>query len=83
MQNVGNLFNRLLKLVYAKYDKKVPGLEEGLSLDSLEKNFPEDHAFVLALFGMFEKYLQGMENIEIKDSLRYAMEISSFCNKYM
>ncbi len=24
-----------------------------------------------------------MEKVEIKDSLRYAMEVSSFCNKYM
>ncbi len=53
MQNVGNLFNRILKLVYSKYDKKVPCLEGGLSLALLQKDFPVDHEFVVTLFGMF------------------------------
>ena len=35
MVNVGNLFNRVLKLVYSKYDAKVPLYKQNITIDYL------------------------------------------------
>ena len=41
MQNVGNLFNRVLKLVYSKYDKKVPKINT--NLEYIKQNYNVDY----------------------------------------
>lgn len=84
MFNVGNLYNRILKFIYNKFNKQVPVVEKSLlDIKSLEEKHPNEYAFVNQLHKMFLNYVDLLERVEIKDSLRYSMEISAFCNKYM
>lgn len=47
MFNVGNLYNRILKFIYNKFNKQVPVVEKSLlDIKSLEEKYPNEYAFI-------------------------------------
>lgn len=42
-----------------------------------------DNALLKAIWAKFQEYIKAFDDVEIKNSLKIAMEISSLCNKYL
>ena len=42
-----------------------------------------DIQFLKTFYKMFKEYLDLFEKVEIKETLRFTMEISALCNKYL
>lgn len=74
--NIGNLCNRVLKLIYDKYEKEIPEFK----LSDLNER---DISTLNQIWELFQTYNKHFEKVEIKNALKVAMEISSVCNKYM
>ena len=76
LPNVGNLCQRSLKFVQAKYDSKIPAFR-------LEDLNDKDKEFLTGAWKSFNDYLALMEAVQIKKALRLAMELSSAGNLYL
>ena len=75
LKNLGNFSNRCLKFLASSFGGKVPAYE-GDKTD-------QDSAFFKSLNEKFLEFIDLMEQVKIKDSLRVTMAMSSLCNTYM
>jgi len=73
LKNLGNLYNRVLKLV-EKVDSIIP--EPGELQES-------DNVFLRAVYDKFNEYVAVMDAVHLKQGLQIAMSISSLGNKYL
>jgi len=64
-----------LKFLASSFKKVIPSYDG-------ERN-PTDDLFIQNLLKHFNKYVELMEQVRLKDGLRTAMEYSSECNLYM
>jgi methionyl-tRNA synthetase len=76
LANLGNFSNRLLKFVASSFKSVVPAYGS----DALTEH---DANFNKILLEKVQKYVQLMEAVKLKDSLKTAMEYSSDCNFYL
>lgn len=76
LANLGNLVHRALQFIYTNENKKIPTFKEELWTDV-------DEEFVAELDGRYQKYRDLLQKVEIKEGLKYCMEISSRGNKYL
>lgn len=76
LANLGNFSNRILKFLVSAFKKVVPayGTQEINKIDT---------TFIDGLMKRFQKYIELMEQVKLKDGLRTAMELSSDCNLYI
>lgn len=76
LANLGNFSNRILKFLVSAFKKVVPayGTQEINKIDI---------TFIDGLMKRFQKYIELMEQVKLKDGLRTAMELSSDCNLYI
>lgn len=75
MPNLGNLINRTLKFSYEKFDQAVPS-----DVNVIER----DVDFIKLFLNKFtNEYLVAFENVEIKNALKIANELSAAVNKYL
>lgn len=74
LANLGNFSNRCLKYLHDQLGGKLPAYEGELH--------PEDQKFLNELYAKFQEYIDHMEQVKIKDSLKIAMAYSSVCNGY-
>lgn len=75
LTNLGNLINRILIFTEKNFNSKIPKFYE----KEIDK---EDIEFLKNLIQKYKRYLNAMENIQIKESLKTFMEISSLGNGY-
>lgn len=76
LTNLGNLINRILIFTEKHFGSKIPKFNEK-EIDN------EDEEFLKNILQKYKKYLNSMENIQIKESLKIFMEISSLGNGYL
>jgi len=76
LASVGNIVNRTLKFIYAKYEKCIPVIDEKTLLE-------RDHALLKGLWKEVLLYIESFDKVEIKNSLKIAMEVSHIANKYL
>ena len=75
MPNLGNLINRTLKFSYEKFDQTVPS-----DVSVIDR----DVDFIKLFLNKFtNEYLVAFENVEIKNALKIANELSATVNKYL
>jgi len=74
LANLGNFSNRCLKFLSSSFKGIVPKYESDLH--------EADAKFLKDLKALFEKYIQLMEDVKLKDGIKTAMEYSSVCNVY-
>jgi methionyl-tRNA synthetase len=75
LKNLGNFSNRCLKFLSSSFEGKVP-VYEGAKHE-------QDAAFFKSIYDKFLEFVDMMEEVKIKDSLRVTMAMSSLCNAYM
>jgi len=75
LANLGNFTNRVLKFLSSSFEGKVPAYEGAKDA--------KDAAFYKAIYEKFLEFVDLMEQVKIKDSLRTAMAMSSLCNTYL
>ena len=75
LTNLGNLINRILSFTEKNFSSKIPKFYEK-EIDN------EDYEFLKELTKKYKNYLNAMNNIQIKESLKIFMEISSLGNGY-
>ena len=74
LANLGNMVNRIIKFINAKYDKVIPAY----STDSEpEKALKQDVQALLT------QYVEALEGVKIRQGLRIVMEISARGNMYL
>lgn len=76
LANLGNLCSRVLKFAYNEYNKTIPKFTYD-ELAEVDKNF------IKLIEEKYKKYVELLNNVEIKDGLKLVMEISSLGNKYL
>lgn len=76
LANLGNLCNRVLKFSYHEYEKSIPKF----TFDQLAQH---DIDFLKLIDEKYKRYVELLDNVEIKEGLKAAMEISSLGNKYL
>jgi len=77
LANLGNFSNRILKFLVSAFKKVVPAYAD-------KDNFNKaDSAFIDVITKRFNKYVELMEQVKLKDALRTSMELSSDCNLYI
>jgi len=80
---LGNFIQRTVKFIYARYDKRIPGLPASYDLAT---NATGAEAAVTALgevvSAIVEQYIQALENIKMKEGLRLAMSVSRAGNLF-
>ena len=75
LPNLGNLINRTLKFSYEKFDQAVPS-----DVNVIDR----DVDFIKLFLNKFtNEYLVAFENVEIKNALKIANELSATVNKYL
>lgn len=74
LANLGNFTNRCLKFMEKQFTGVVPKYEGELH--------ETDATFFNDLKALFEKYINLLEDVKIKDGMKTAMELSSRCNVY-
>ena len=75
LTNLGNLINRIFIFTEKNFSSKIPKLN-AKEIDDYDINFLKE------LTKKYKKYLIAMNNIQIKESLKIFMEISSLGNGY-
>ena len=75
LTNLGNLINRILIFTEKNFNSKIPKYYE----KEIDK---EDIEFCKELLNKYKRYLYAMKSIQIKESLKIFMEISSLGNGY-
>jgi len=75
LNNLGNLLNRVLPFIAKQYDGVVPEYKGALHED--------DAKFIAAQNEKFTNFVQMMEDVKIKDSLKMAMTYSKGCNTHL
>jgi methionyl-tRNA synthetase len=75
LKNLGNFSNRCLKFLDSSFGGIVPAYE-GPKVDY-------DAAFYKSIYEKFLEFIDLMEEVKLKDSLRVTMAMSSLCNGYM
>jgi methionyl-tRNA synthetase len=73
LPNLGNLFNRVLKLV----EKGGNGVPTPGELET------SDQAFLAEVYEKFKEYVGELDQVHIRNGLKIAMEISSLGNKFL
>lgn len=76
LANLGNLVNRVLKFIHANYNGVIPALDEQLWGE-------EEEEFVAEIESRYFKYRDLLNRVEIKEGLKFSMEVSSRGNKYL
>ena len=73
LANLGNFVNRVTKFLNAKYDGVIPEphLEE------------QDHKLILDVNASLTAFVEGLENVKIRQGIKLFMEISSRGNQYL
>ncbi|KAG0343895.1 putative methionine--tRNA ligase, cytoplasmic protein rar1 [Podila humilis] len=77
LANLGNFVNRVIKFVNAKYESKVPSLETAAPASE------SDEKLLREVNEKLKQYIEFSEAVEIRASLRVAMEISALGNVYL
>jgi methionyl-tRNA synthetase len=72
---LGNFSNRILKFLASSFKKVIPAYPGAVT--------KVDQDFIDNLMKRFNKWVELMEQIKLKDALRSAMELSSECNLYI
>lgn len=75
LANLGNFSNRILKFLASSFKKIVPAYPGEVN--------KVDATFIDNLMTRFHKWCEMMEQLKLKDALRFAMELCSECNLYM
>ncbi len=73
---MGNLVHRALQFIYNKCEKTIPRIK----VDQLNEF---DIDFMTELKNRYIKYREFLNKVEIKEGLKFCMEISSRGNKYL
>lgn len=68
--------HRALQFIYGKCEKTIPTLKRDLLSEF-------DIDFITELKNRYVKYRELMDKVELKEGLKFAMEISSRGNKYL
>lgn len=76
LANLGNLIHRVLQFIYKEYNKKLPAVK----YDDLKEI---DIEFINEIKNRYFKYRELMNKVELKEGLKFSMEISSRGNKYL
>ena len=76
LANLGNLIHRVLQFIYKEYNKKLPKIK----YDDLKEM---DIEFINEIKNRYFKYRELMNKVELKEGLKFSMEISSRGNKYL
>jgi methionyl-tRNA synthetase len=74
LNNLGNFCQRTLAFVKSKLEGRVPGVR-GLAAVDIE--------FLTDVKRLKERYINELDQVQIKDALKTAMEMSSRANKYV
>jgi len=75
LKNLGNFSNRCLKFLAGSFAGVVPAYDGAKS--------DQDKSFFKSIYEKFLEFVDLMEQVKIKDSLRVTMAMSSLCNTYM
>ena len=75
LANLGNFSNRALKFTVSAFDSTIPIYPGNVH--------PDDSAFLNTLNSKIVAYMESMEQVKLKDSLKIAMDYSGDCNKYL
>ena len=76
LANLGNLVHRALSFMYSRFDKKIPEYSKECA-DETETDF------IGEMESRYERYKEYLNKVEIKEALKFSMEISSRGNKYL
>lgn len=76
LANLGNLVHRALQFIYSKENKAIPSFDESLWTEA-------DEEFVAEIESRYIKYRELLNKVEIKEGLKFSMEVSSRGNKYL
>ena len=74
LANLGNFSNRILKFTVSAFQSQIPAYTGAVHAD--------DQKFIDQIYELFGTYLELMEQVKIKDSLKTAMALSQRCNVY-
>lgn len=76
LANLGNLVNRVLLYIHNNYNGVIPPYDHSLETDA-------DVEFIAEIESRYQRYCELLNRVEIKEGLKFSMEVSSRGNKYL
>ncbi|TPX48854.1 methionine---tRNA ligase [Synchytrium endobioticum] len=74
LANLGNLVNRIIKFITAKYDGIIP---------AYSTSGPGEVKLVADVNALLQQYVDALENVKLRSGLRLAMDVSARGNQYL
>jgi methionyl-tRNA synthetase len=76
LANLGNLVNRVLLYIQNNHNGVIPPYDHALETDA-------DVEFIAEIESRYQRYCELLNRVEIKEGLKFSMEVSSRGNKYL
>ena len=76
LANLGNLVNRVLLYIQNNHNGAIPPYDHALETDA-------DVEFIAEIESRYQRYCELLNRVEIKEGLKFSMEVSSRGNKYL